>query len=76
MSHSGKPHIKSRFFFLSLLNLILSTYAVGAHEDTVSGTVKDPSGAAVAGAHIEIAGSNLTQPEPGKIFGPRCEGGL
>lgn len=29
---------------------------------TISGTVKDPSGAVIAGAHIEISGSGLTQP--------------
>jgi len=29
---------------------------------TISGTVQDPSGAVVAGAHIEITGGDLTQP--------------
>jgi len=32
------------------------------HAATISGTVKDPSGAVIAGAHIEISGSGLTQP--------------
>jgi len=30
--------------------------------DTITGTVKDPSGAVVAGAHIEISGDNLVHP--------------
>src|SRR6516162_8236341 len=30
--------------------------------DTISGVVKDPSGAVVVGARIEIAGNNLAQP--------------
>ena len=44
--------------------------------DTISGTVKDPSGAVVAGARIEITGGNLSQPllltsdESGKFVAP------
>src|SRR2546423_333352 len=30
--------------------------------DTISGTIKDPSGATVAGARIEISGGNLVNP--------------
>ena len=29
---------------------------------TISGTVKDPSGAVISGAHIEITGGSLNQP--------------
>ena len=32
------------------------------HAAKISGTVKDPSGAVVAGAHIEISGGDLSQP--------------
>jgi hypothetical protein len=36
--------------------------AAPASADTLSGTVKDPSGAVVVGARIEITGGNLSQP--------------
>ena len=63
MNHSVKTQIKSRFFFLSLSILVLClTNAARTQADTISGTVRDPSGAVVAGAHIEITGSHLTQP--------------
>jgi hypothetical protein len=63
MNHSVKTQIKSRFFFLSLSILVVClTNAARAQADTISGTVRDPSGAVVAGAHIEITGSHLTQP--------------
>jgi hypothetical protein len=32
------------------------------HAQTISGTVEDPSGAVIAGAHIEITGGDLAQP--------------
>jgi len=44
---------------LVLLCLVLAT---PLRADTISGTVKDPSGAVVAGARIELTGGNLSQP--------------
>ncbi|HXJ17950.1 MAG TPA: carboxypeptidase regulatory-like domain-containing protein, partial [Candidatus Polarisedimenticolia bacterium] len=38
------------------------TFASQAGADTISGTVKDPSGAVVAGARIEITGGQVSQP--------------
>ncbi|MFZ3339815.1 MAG: carboxypeptidase regulatory-like domain-containing protein [Terriglobales bacterium] len=44
---------------LGLLCLIIST---SAHAATITGTVKDPSGAVIAGASVEITGEGLAQP--------------
>jgi hypothetical protein len=53
---------KSRFF-KTLVLLLLGLMVTGAvRADTISGTVKDPSGGVVAGARIEISGGNLAQP--------------
>lgn len=55
--------------------------AFGANADTITGTVKDPSGAVVVGAHIEISGGNLAQPivlnsdESGKFSAPNLAPG-
>lgn len=38
-----------------------SVGSVALFAATISGTVKDPSGAVISGAHIEITGGNLTQ---------------
>src|ERR1700723_2723549 len=49
--------------------------------DTISGTVKDPSGAVVIGARIEITGGDLSQPiiltsdEFGKFTAPNLKPG-
>ena len=52
-----------RSFFTSLLLLLVCLAAsTELRADTISGTVKDPSGAVVAGARIAITGGNLTQP--------------
>ncbi len=53
-----------RFHFLHAAMLVLLCLALAARlrADTISGTVKDPSGAVVVGARIEISGGNLTQP--------------
>jgi hypothetical protein len=48
-----------RAFVLALLGLALAT---NAWADTISGTVKDPSGAIVVGARVEISGGSLAQP--------------
>jgi hypothetical protein len=42
--------------------LLCLLFAAGANADTITGTVKDPSGAVVANARIEITGSNIPQP--------------
>ena len=60
-----RPHIfPARIFFLRILTLaaIALASAAGARADTISGTVKDPSGAVVAGAKIEISGGDLANP--------------
>ena len=41
---------------------VLAALCGGLRADTISGTVKDPSGAFVAGAKVEITGENLPQP--------------
>src|SRR5262249_46802604 len=45
-----------RFFFALRLLLFLLAAATGLRADTITGTIKDPSGAVVAGARIEITG--------------------
>lgn len=56
--------------------LLCLALAVPVQADTIFGTVKDPSGAVVAGARIEITGGNLTQAivltsaESGKFAAP------
>lgn len=60
------------------LALLLPT---GARADTISGTVKDPSGAVVAGARVEISGESLAQPlvlvsdANGKFAAPNLKAG-
>ena len=48
-----------RIFILAILVLTLTG---NLWADTISGTVKDPSGAIVVGARIEISGGGLAQP--------------
>jgi len=63
---------------LALLSLVVATRLLA---DTISGTVKDPSGAVVAGARIEITGGSLTQPivltsdDSGKFTAPNLTPG-
>ena len=72
-----------RFFFLraSTLALLCLALTTPLRADTISGTVKDPSGAVVAGARIEITGGNLTQAivltsdESGKFAAPNLDPG-
>jgi hypothetical protein len=69
------------FFYASILTLFCLVLATYLRADTISGTVKDPSGAVVAGAHIEISGGNLSQPivltsdESGKFAAPNLSPG-
>ena len=62
-----------------ILSLLVCVSAVRA--DTLSGTVKDPSGAVIAGARIEITGATLPQPvilnsdEGGKFSAPNLPPG-
>jgi hypothetical protein len=44
---------------LNLAVLWLVVHIPGAHADTITGTVQDPSGAVVSGARIEITGGDL-----------------
>ena len=46
----------------SALFLVLFLGATWLHATTISGTIKDPSGAVIAGARIEITGGDLLQP--------------
>jgi hypothetical protein len=46
----------------ALLSLLCLAFAPLLCADAISGTVKDPSGAVVTGARIEIAGGDLSQP--------------
>ena len=61
-----------------LLGLIL---AAGARADTITGTIKDPSGAVVAGARVEITGGDLPKPlvltsdETGRFMVPNLSSG-
>ncbi|MGD0428070.1 MAG: M1 family aminopeptidase [Candidatus Acidiferrales bacterium] len=72
-----------RFHFLysAILALLCLALATRLRADTISGTVKDPSGAVVAGARIEITGGNLTQAivltsdESGKFVAPNLNPG-
>src|ERR1700687_2353694 len=50
------------FLYPSLLVLLCLVLARPLRADTISGTVKDPSGAVVVGARIELTGGNLSQP--------------
>src|SRR5437762_6226066 len=45
-----------------ILTLLSAPLTTPLRADTISGTVKDPSGAVVAGARIEISGSALAEP--------------
>jgi hypothetical protein len=72
------PSRRGRLHFLcaAILALLCLALAARLRADTISGTVKDPSGAVVAGARIEISGGNLTQAivltsdETGKFAAP------
>jgi Peptidase family M1 domain/Carboxypeptidase regulatory-like domain len=79
----GTPARRGRLHFLYAATLALLCLAGAARlrADTISGTVKDPSGAVVAGARIEITGGSLTQAvlltsdESGKFAAPNLAPG-
>src|SRR5882724_4252188 len=68
-------------FLLPIVTLLCLVLAPALRADTISGTVKDPSGAVVIGARIEITGGNLLQPllltsdESGKFATPDLNAG-
>jgi hypothetical protein len=68
-------------FRASILTLLCLTLAANVRADTISGTVKDPSGAIVTGARVEISGGNLPQPlvlasdDAGKFVAPNLNPG-
>jgi hypothetical protein len=70
-----------KLFQVPILALVWLVLTPQASADTLSGTVKDPSGAVVAGARIEITGGDLAQPlvltsdESGKFAAPNLSTG-
>src|SRR5260370_748250 len=80
---TGAFWLLGRFHFLHarFLVLVCLVLATPLRADTISGTVKDPSGAVVIGARIEITGGNLSQPllltsdESGKFVSPNLSAG-
>jgi len=71
------PHFRrSPFLRASIFVLLCLAFAPCLRADTISGTVKDPTGAAVVNARIEISGGDVSQPivltsdESGKFAAP------
>ena len=66
---------------VSLLALLCFVLVPNLRADTISGTVKDPSGAVVPGVRIEITGEGITQPviltsdDSGKFTAPNLSPG-
>ncbi len=66
---------------VAILALVWLVLTPQGFADTISGTVKDPSGAVVAGARIEITGGDLAQPlvltsnESGRFAAPNLSAG-
>lgn len=79
----GRFRAMGRFKLLQvpILMLVWLVFPPQSFADTISGTVKDPSGAVVAGARIEITGGDLAQPlvltsdESGKFAAPNLSAG-
>jgi hypothetical protein len=67
--------------YAAILALNLLALATNLRADTISGTVKDPSGGVVAGARVEITGGILSKPivlttdESGKFTAPNLPSG-
>jgi peptidase M1-like protein/carboxypeptidase family protein len=78
---AGLRRARLILIYVSILGLALLASAVNLRADTVSGTVKDPSGALVPGARIEISGGGLAQPivlisdDSGKFAAPNLNPG-
>jgi hypothetical protein len=55
---------RSPTFYIALAALLAAALVCAARlaADTLTGTVKDPSGAIVAGAKVSIEGASLSQP--------------
>jgi hypothetical protein len=72
---------RSVFAYAALAAMLALGFASLLHADTLSGTVKDSSGAVVPGARIEISGGSLTQPlvltsdDAGKFSAPNLTPG-
>lgn len=70
-----------KFLYIPILALVWLIFTPQVWADTISGSVKDPSGGVVIGARIEITGANLVQPllltsdESGKFVAPNLEAG-
>ncbi len=84
ISLAGRTHRDLRpgqFLRASILTLLCLAFGTRLLADTISGTVKDPSGAVVAGARIEITGGDSAQPivltsdESGKFSAPNLSAG-
>src|SRR5580700_5601508 len=63
-TRAGRASWRPRQLYLlygAILALLCLAVATRLLADTISGTVKDPSGAVVVGARIEITGGNLSQ---------------
>jgi hypothetical protein len=60
---------------LVCLIVLFSITAAVAQETTggVQGTVKDPTGAVVSNADVELTGSSLCEPSPGHVLNA-CDG--
>src|SRR3984885_2968751 len=71
----------ARYIYAAILALVCLALAARLGADTISGTVKDPSGAVVAGARIAISGGGLSEPlvltsdETGKFAAPNLNPG-
>src|SRR5580700_8307861 len=58
----GGKNVRRRFRQIAILALTLLFLAAPLRADSISGTVKDPSGAGIPAAKIEISGPTLPQP--------------
>src|ERR1700690_3444093 len=80
-SRTGVREGTARIFHAFILAILSLAFATCLRADTISGTVKDSSGAVVPGAHIEITGGNLPQPlvltsdDAGKFTAPNLPPG-